>query len=83
MMMCFRPVGFIMNMTARVVAKMACWSRELMSGSDLQFYLTWLKDQLRAPVRQTANISFIVCFTHPIPFLRATSTSRAWPAASR
>ena len=38
-----------MNMTARVIAKMACWSRDLMNGSDLQFYLTWLKDQLRAP----------------------------------
>merc|ERR1719492_679982 len=44
-----RPVGFIMNMTARDIAKMACWSCELMQGSDLQFYLTWLKDQLRAP----------------------------------
>ena len=44
-----RPVGFTMNMTARVIAKMACWSCELMQGSDLQFYLTWLKDQLRAP----------------------------------
>merc|ERR1712045_898889 len=44
-----RPVGFIMNMTARVIAKMACWSCELMQGSDLRFYLTWLKDQLRAP----------------------------------
>lgn len=44
-----RPVGFIMNMTARVIAKMACWSRDLMIGPDLQFYLTWLKDQLRAP----------------------------------
>merc|ERR1719367_1936215 len=44
-----RPVGFIMNMTSRVIAKMACWSRELMTGSDLTFYLTWLKDQLRAP----------------------------------
>ena len=36
-----------MNMTARVVAKMACWSVEKMAGSDLQYYLTWLKDQLR------------------------------------
>ncbi|TRY72332.1 hypothetical protein TCAL_11458 [Tigriopus californicus] len=44
-----RPMGFIMNMTSRIIAKMACWSRELMAGSDLQFYLTWLKDQLRAP----------------------------------
>lgn len=44
-----RPVGFIMNMTARIIAKMACWSRQLMDGSDLHFYLTWLKDQLRMP----------------------------------
>ena len=44
-----RPDTFIQNMTARVVAKMACWSppTELMAGSDLQYFLTWLKDQLR------------------------------------
>ena len=44
-----RPDGFIQNMTARIVSKMACWSpaAELMAGSDLQYYLTWLKDQLR------------------------------------
>merc|ERR1719328_401374 len=42
-----RPDGFIQNMTSRVVAKMACWSPEQMQGSDLQYYLTWLKDQLR------------------------------------
>jgi len=44
-----RPDGFIQNMTARIVAKMACWSPpdDLMSGSDLQYYLTWLKDQMR------------------------------------
>jgi hypothetical protein len=44
-----------MNMTARVVAKMACWSREMMVGSDLQFYITWLKDQLKMPVRNWHN----------------------------
>lgn len=44
-----RPAGFIMNMTARIIAKMACWSQVQMSGSDLTFYLTWLKDQLRSP----------------------------------
>merc|ERR1719431_586331 len=42
-----RPDGFVQNMTSRVVAKMACWSVEQMAGSDLQYYLTWLKDQLR------------------------------------
>nr|CAG4638370.1 EOG090X044C [Cyclestheria hislopi] len=41
-----RPDGFIQNMTARIIAKLACWSRELMDGNDLNFYLTWLKDQL-------------------------------------
>jgi len=45
-----RQDGFITNMTSRILAKMACWSRELMDGSDLHFYLTWLKDQLRMPV---------------------------------
>ncbi|KAK4310428.1 hypothetical protein Pmani_018012 [Petrolisthes manimaculis] len=44
-----RPDSFIINMTARIVAKLACWSRDPMDGSDLTFYLTWLKDQLRTP----------------------------------
>ncbi|CAG0882037.1 unnamed protein product [Darwinula stevensoni] len=44
-----RPDGFIMNMTSRIIAKMACWGKELMDGSDLHFYLTWLKDQMRSP----------------------------------
>lgn len=42
-----RPNGFIMNMTSIIIAKVACWSQELMDRSDLQFYLTWLKDQLK------------------------------------
>ncbi|XP_033228927.1 V-type proton ATPase subunit H [Belonocnema kinseyi] len=43
-----RPDGFIMNMTSRIIAKLACWSHELMEKTDLQFYLTWLKDQLKS-----------------------------------
>ncbi|XP_015599324.1 V-type proton ATPase subunit H isoform X1 [Cephus cinctus] len=42
-----RQDGFIMNMTSRIIAKLACWSHELMEKTDLQFYLTWLKDQLK------------------------------------
>ena len=45
-----RPNGFIVNMTSRIIAKIACWSQELMDRSDLQFYLTWLKDQLKQNV---------------------------------
>uniref|UniRef100_A0A2R5L869 V-type proton ATPase subunit H n=1 Tax=Ornithodoros turicata TaxID=34597 RepID=A0A2R5L869_9ACAR len=44
-----RPDGFIVNMTSRILAKIACWSQELMDGADLQYYLTWLRDQLRMP----------------------------------
>lgn len=42
-----RPDGFIQNMTSRIIAKLACWSRDPMEGADLTFYLTWLKDQLQ------------------------------------
>ncbi|XP_071447521.1 V-type proton ATPase subunit H isoform X2 [Hetaerina americana] len=46
-----RPDGFITNMTSRIIAKIACWGSEPMDRSDLHFYLTWLKDQLK----QNAN----------------------------
>jgi len=42
-----RPDGFIQNMAARVISKMACWSPEPMQGQDLQHFLLWLKDQLK------------------------------------
>ena len=29
----------------------------MMEGSDLQYYLTWLKDQMKIPVRMTLNVS--------------------------
>ena len=37
----------IMKNPHRIIAKIASWSRQMMEGSDLQFYLTWLKDQLK------------------------------------
>ncbi|XP_066140275.1 V-type proton ATPase subunit H isoform X3 [Euwallacea fornicatus] len=43
-----RQDGFITNMTSRIIAKIACWSHLPMERSDLHFYLTWLKDQLKA-----------------------------------
>jgi len=42
-----RQDGFITNMTSRIIAKIACWSNTSMERSDLHFYLTWLKDQLK------------------------------------
>lgn len=42
-----RPDGFIVNQTSRIIAKIACWAKDPMEGSDLQYYLTWLKDQMK------------------------------------
>lgn len=55
-----RQDGFITNMTARIIAKIACWSQTPMERSDLHFYLTWLKDQLKAQVRFFACFFFVV-----------------------
>uniref|UniRef100_A0A915HW46 V-type proton ATPase subunit H n=1 Tax=Romanomermis culicivorax TaxID=13658 RepID=A0A915HW46_ROMCU len=42
-----RNDGFVLNQVSRIIAKLACWSQELMDGPDLMYYLNWLKDQLR------------------------------------
>ena len=47
-----RPVGFIMNMTARVIAKMACWSRDLMQGADLQVHIKLKRNTIIAYRKQ-------------------------------
>lgn len=44
-----RPDTFTVNQTSRIIAKLACWSKELMDVRDRQFYLNWLKDQLKIP----------------------------------
>lgn len=41
-----RQDGFIVNMSSRILAKLACWGQEQMPKADLHFYLQWLKDQL-------------------------------------
>jgi V-type H+-transporting ATPase subunit H len=42
-----RQDPFIINQASRIIAKLACWSRILMEGADLHFYLAFLKEQLR------------------------------------
>ena len=51
-----RQDGFIVNMSSRILAKMACWGHEMMPKSDLNFYLQFLKDQL------TVNVSCMFLF---------------------
>ena len=47
--------------TARIIAKLACWGKERMERSELHYYLTWLKDQLRAQVRHCCLNSNCEC----------------------
>lgn len=51
-----RQDEFIQHMTARIIAKLACWHPQLMEKSDLHFYLSWLKDQLKMNVSRTYYI---------------------------
>ena len=37
---------------SRIIAKLACYSKERMGAADLKFYFTWLKQQLTAPSNQ-------------------------------
>lgn len=51
-----RQDGFIVNMSSRILAKLACWGHELMPKADLTFYLQWLKDQLTIKVSTSCTI---------------------------
>ncbi|CAK9294055.1 unnamed protein product [Gordionus sp. m RMFG-2023] len=45
-----RKDGFIANQASRIIAKIACWSnQQIMQGPDLDYYLIWLKDQMKNP----------------------------------
>uniref|UniRef100_A0A8C7E8A9 V-type proton ATPase subunit H n=1 Tax=Nothoprocta perdicaria TaxID=30464 RepID=A0A8C7E8A9_NOTPE len=42
---------FTVHMAARIIAKLAAWGRELMEGSDLNYYFNWIKTQLSSQKR--------------------------------
>ena len=39
-----------MLQSSRIVAKIACWSKDTMEKKSLESYLTWLRDQLKQQV---------------------------------
>lgn len=51
-----RQDGFIVNMSSRILAKLACWGHESMPTSDLNFYLQFLKDQLTVKVSRSPEV---------------------------
>ncbi|XP_076840847.1 V-type proton ATPase subunit H isoform X2 [Brachyhypopomus gauderio] len=43
---------FTVHMAARIIAKLAAWGRDLMEGSDLNYYFNWVKTQLSSQSSQ-------------------------------
>lgn len=52
---------FLIFQAARIIAKLAAWGKELMEGSDLNYYFNWIKTQLSSQVK---DISFSVFETN-------------------
>nr|AFM90690.1 ATPase, H+ transporting, lysosomal, V1 subunit H [Callorhinchus milii] len=46
---------FTVHMAARIIAKLAAWGRELMEGSDLNYYFNWIKTQLSSQKLRAAG----------------------------
>lgn len=44
------PCLFFLSQAARIIAKLAAWGRDLMEGSDLNYYFNWIKSQLSSQV---------------------------------
>lgn len=47
-----RQDPFTVYMAARIIAKLAAWGKELMEGSDLNYYFNWIKTQLSSQSSQ-------------------------------
>ncbi|CAF0993145.1 unnamed protein product [Didymodactylos carnosus] len=47
---------FIVHQTSRITAKLACWSHEHMLVPDLEYYLAWLKEQLKPQVNSHSTV---------------------------
>uniref|UniRef100_A0A2K6EVF4 V-type proton ATPase subunit H n=1 Tax=Propithecus coquereli TaxID=379532 RepID=A0A2K6EVF4_PROCO len=47
-----RQDPFTVHMAARIIAKLAAWGKELMEGSDLNYYFNWIKTQLSSQSSQ-------------------------------
>ena len=50
-----RDDQFIRNQASRIIAKLACWSSDIMPEADLKVYMLFLKEQIRLPV---STVSF-------------------------
>nr|XP_030715619.1 V-type proton ATPase subunit H isoform X2 [Globicephala melas] len=79
---------FTVHMAARIIAKLAAWGKELMEGSDLNYYFNWIKTQLSSQklrgsgvAVETGTVSSSDCFTPehpPWPLLEVPTFSEGW-----
>lgn len=56
---------FLAPQAARIIAKLAAWGRDLMEGSDLNYYFNWIKTQLSSQVKNrkfhSTKLSVLLC----------------------
>lgn len=55
-----KSIYYILFQAARIIAKLAAWGRELMEGSDLNYYFNWIKTQLSSQVKSYFFLNFTV-----------------------
>ncbi|ELW71992.1 V-type proton ATPase subunit H [Tupaia chinensis] len=53
-----RQDPFTVHMAARIIAKLAAWGKELMEGSDLNYYFNWIKTQLSSQCPSSTHVFF-------------------------
>ncbi|XP_066575812.1 V-type proton ATPase subunit H isoform X2 [Amia ocellicauda] len=70
---------FTVHMAARIIAKLAAWGRELMEGSDLNYYFNWIKTQLSS---QFQSSQYVQCVAGCLQLmLRVNEYRFAWVEA--
>ncbi|KAM3865802.1 V-type proton ATPase subunit H isoform 2-T2 [Diretmus argenteus] len=74
---------FTVHMAARIIAKLAAWGRDLMEGSDLNYYFNWIKTQLSSQVHDASFSSqYVQCVAGCLQLmLRVNEYRFAWVEA--
>uniref|UniRef100_A0A667YP73 V-type proton ATPase subunit H n=1 Tax=Myripristis murdjan TaxID=586833 RepID=A0A667YP73_9TELE len=75
---------FTVHMAARIIAKLAAWGRDLMEGSDLNYYFNWIKTQLssQVPVQVGNSSQYVQCVAGCLQLmLRVNEYRFAWVEA--
>uniref|UniRef100_A0A8C6LV67 V-type proton ATPase subunit H n=1 Tax=Nothobranchius furzeri TaxID=105023 RepID=A0A8C6LV67_NOTFU len=72
---------FTVHMAARIIAKLAAWGRDLMEGSDLNYYFNWIKSQLSSQLTIMSS-QYVQCVAGCLQLmLRVNEYRFAWVEA--